>query len=197
MTRVRRALVSTADRTGVAELAQGLAELGVEILSTGGTGAALREAGIPVTEVAEVTGFPEVLDGRVKTLHPRIHAGLLALRGNPGHMATLEEHGIEPIDLVCVNLYPFERTIGRPGCTLAEAIEQIDIGGPCMLRSAAKNGESIYVLSSPDQYGEALQRLRASGGVIDPEYGRRLALEAYRLTAGYDRAISSYLAGQV
>ena len=197
MTRVRRALVSTADRTGVAELAQGLAELGVEILSTGGTGAALREAGIPVTGVAEVTGFPEILDGRVKTLHPRIHAGLLALRGNDGHTATLKEHGIEPIDLVCVNLYPFEQTIGRPGCTLAEAIEQIDIGGPSMLRSAAKNCESIYVLSSPDQYGETLKKLRASGGVIDPEYGRRLALEAYRLTGGYDRAISSYLAGQV
>ena len=196
MTRVRRALVSTADRTGVAELAQGLAELGVEILSTGGTGAALREAGIPVTEVAEVTGFPEILDGRVKTLHPRIHAGLLALRGKGGHMATLEEHGIEPIDLVCVNLYPFEQTIGRPGCTLAEAIEQIDIGGPSMLRSAAKNCEAIYVLSSPDQYGETLNKLRASGGVIDPEYGRRLALEAYRLTADYDRTIASYLAGQ-
>ena len=197
MTRVRRALVSTADRTGVAELAQGLVELGVEILSTGGTGAALREAGIPVTEVAGVTGFPEILDGRVKTLHPRIHAGLLALRGNDGHLATLREHGIEPIDLVCVNLYPFERTIGRPGCTLAEAIEQIDIGGPCMLRSAAKNCESIYVLSSPDQYGEALEKLRDSGGVIDPEYGRRLALEAYRRTARYDRAIASYLAEQV
>ena len=197
MTRVRRALVSTADRTGVAELAQGLTELGVEILSTGGTGTALREAGIPVTEVAEVTGFPEILDGRVKTLHPRIHAGLLALRGNGEHMATLREHGIEPIDLVCVNLYPFERTISRPGCTLAEAIEQIDIGGPCMLRAAAKNCESIYVLSSPDQYGEALQRLRDSGGVLDPEYGRRLALEAYRLTARYDRAIASYLAEQV
>ena len=197
MTRVRRALVSTADRTGVAELAQGLAELGVEILSTGGTGAALRKAGIPVTEVAEVTGFPEILDGRVKTLHPHIHAGLLALRGNEGHIGTLREHGIEPIDLVCVNLYPFERTIARPGCTLAEAIEQIDIGGPGMLRSAAKNCESIYVLSSPDQYREALEKLRESGGVIDPEYGRRLALEAYRLTARYDRAISSFLAGQV
>ena len=197
MTRVRRALVSTADRTGVAELARGLADLGVEILSTGGTGAALREAGIPVTEVAEVTGFPEILDGRVKTLHPRIHAGLLALRGNREHIGTLREHGIEPIDLVCVNLYPFERTIGRPGCTLAEAIEQIDIGGPSMLRSAAKNCESVYVLSSPDQYGEGLKKLRESGGIIDPEYGRRLALEAYRLTARYDRAISSYLAGQV
>ena len=169
----------------------------MEILSTGGTGAALRKAGIKVTEVAEVTGFPEILDGRVKTLHPRIHAGLLALRDNREHMGTLREHGIEPIDLVCVNLYPFERTIGRPGCTLAEAIEQIDIGGPCMLRAAAKNCESIYVLSSPDQYGEALQRLRESGGVIDPEYGRRLALEAYRLTARYDGVISSYLAGQV
>ena len=197
MTKARRALISTADRTALPEFALGLDNLGIEILSTGGTGAYIRELEITVTEVAEVTGFPEIMDGRVKTLHPRIHGGLLAVRSNAEHMSTIAEHGIEPIDIVCVNLYPFEDTIARPDCILSEAIEQIDIGGPAMLRSAAKNCESIYVISSPTQYEETLRRLRADDCAIDPAYGRRLALEVYRLTSHYDGAISNYLAGQV
>ena len=191
--RARRALISTADRSGLPELVRGLVELDIEILSTGGTAAAIRETGLAVTEVADITGFPEILDGRVKTLHPRIHGGLLALRGNEAHMSTIREHDIEPIDIVCVNLYPFEQAISRPGCSLTEAIENIDIGGPAMLRSAAKNHESIYVLSSPAQYPETLERLRADNGFIDPAYGRRLALDAYRLTSRYDAAITAYL----
>ena len=197
MTKARRALISTSDRTALPEFALGLDNLGIEILSTGETGAYIRELEITVTEVAEVTGFPEIMDGRVKTLHPRIHGGLLAVRSNAEHMSTIAEHGIEPIDIVCVNLYPFEDTIARPDCILSEAIEQIDIGGPAMLRSAAKNCESIYVISSPTQYEETLRRLRADDCAIDPAYGRRLALEVYRLTSHYDGAISNYLAGQV
>ena len=191
-----RALLSTSDRSGLPEFAAALAELGVELVSTGGTGRALHEAGLRVTEVAEVTGFPEMMDGRVKSLHPKIHGGLLGLRDNADHMATLQRHGIAPFELVCVNLYPFEQAISRPGCTLAEAIENIDIGGPAMLRSAAKNHASIYVVSSPDQYPETIARLRADGGRIDPAYGMRLAVEAYRLTARYDSAVSGYLAAQ-
>ena len=192
--KIRRALISTADRTGIREFACGLVDMGVEILSTGGTGTVLKEADIPIVEVANVTGFPEIMDGRVKTLHPHIHAGLLAVRRNAKHMATLREQNITPIDIVCVNLYPFEQTIEKEGCTLEEAIEQIDIGGPCMLRSAAKNCESTYVLSSPDQYRKTLDKLRSDKGVIDPNYGRQLALRAYELTARYDKAISSYIA---
>ena len=195
--RARRALISVYDKTGIEELVQALQELGIDIISTGGTARAIREAGVPCTDVSDVTGFPEMMDGRVKTLHPRIHGGLLALRDNPDHMATLDAHEIEPIDVVCVNLYPFEDTISRPGCTLADAIENIDIGGPAMLRSAAKNHESVYVLSSPSQYAEALARLRADNGTIDPEFGRRLALEVYRLTSHYDGAITTYLAGRI
>ena len=196
-TKARRALISASDKTALAEFALGLDNLGIEILSTGGTGAYIRELEIKVADVADVTGFPEIMDGRVKTLHPGIHGGLLAVRSNAQHMATIAEHGIEPIDIVCVNLYPFEDTIAQPDCLLPEAIEQIDIGGPAMLRSAAKNCESIYVVSSPTQYEETLRRLRADDCVIDPAYGRRLALDVYRLTSHYDNAISDYLAGQV
>lgn len=191
-----RALLSTSDRGGLAEFAAALAELGIELVSTGGTGGALREAGLEVTEVSEVTGFPEMMDGRVKSLHPKIHGGLLGLRDNADHMATLQSHGIAPFELVCVNLYPFEQAISRPGCTLAEAIENIDIGGPAMLRSAAKNHASIYVVSSPEQYPETIARLRADGGRIDPAYGMGLAVEAFRLTARYDTAVSTWLAEQ-
>ena len=193
----RRALVSVYDKTGIEELVQALHELGIEIISTGGTARAIRAAGVPCLDVSEVTGFPEMMDGRVKTLHPRIHGGLLALRDNQEHMATLEKHGIQPIDIVCVNLYPFEDTIARPGCTFADAIENIDIGGPTMLRSAAKNHESIYVLSSPSQYPEAIEKLRADDRVIDPAFGRKLALEVYRSTSHYDAAITKYLATQI
>jgi phosphoribosylaminoimidazolecarboxamide formyltransferase/IMP cyclohydrolase len=194
--RARRALISVFDKAGLDELVRALAELGIEFVSTGGTAKAIRQLGMACTDVAEVTGFPEMLDGRVKTLHPRIHGGLLARRNLPEHLATLLQHQIIPIDIVCVNLYPFEQTISKPGCTVEDAIENIDIGGPAMLRSAAKNHESVYVLSSPAQYPEAIRRLQADQGHIDPAFGRRLALEVYRLTSHYDGAIAAYLATQ-
>ncbi len=195
--KARRALVSVYDKTGIEELVRTLRELGIEIISTGGTARTIRQADIPCLDVSEITGFPEMMDGRVKTLHPRIHGGLLALRDDQEHMATLAQHQIHPIDIVCVNLYPFAETIAQPGCTFAEAIENIDIGGPTLLRSAAKNHQSIYVLSSPAQYPEAIERLRADANIIDPEFGRKLALEVYRLTSRYDAAISAYLAAQI
>ena len=195
-TTARRALVSVFDKSGIDTFVKALNELEIEVISTGGTARAIRQAGVLCTDVSEVTGFPEMMDGRVKTLHPRIHGGLLALRDNPDHMATLAEHDITPIDIVCVNLYPFERTVAQLDSTYAEAIEQIDIGGPAMLRSAAKNHESVYVLSSPDQYGETIARLQRDAGLIDPDYGRQLALEVYRTTSAYDAAISDYLASQ-
>ncbi|MCG3135382.1 MAG: Bifunctional purine biosynthesis protein PurH [Planctomycetes bacterium] len=191
---VRRALLSVSDKTGLVAFAQGLAALGAEILSTGGTAAALRAAGLRVTDVSEVTGFPEMLDGRVKTLHPRIHGALLGLRDNAAHRATMTEHGIAPIDLVCVNLYPFEQTIAR-GCTDEEAIEQIDIGGPAMIRSAAKNHRDVAVVTSPSQYDEVLALLRANGGRLPAAKLRELARDAYRRTSRYDQAIDAYLSG--
>ena len=195
--RARRALISASDQSGLGDLVRALQDLDIKIISTGGTGNAIRQLGAPCTDVAQVTGFPEIMDGRVKTLHPRIHGGLLGLRDNPEHRATMAAHGIEPIDIVCVNLYPFENTVAQPDCTVAEAIEQIDIGGPAMLRSAAKNHQSVYVLSDPAQYAEAIQRLRADEGMIDPAFGRRLALEVYRTTARYDAAIAAYLGEQL
>ena len=195
-TTARRALISVHDKSDIENFATALRDLEILIISTGGTARAIREAGVACTDVSEVTGFPEMMDGRVKTLHPGIHGALLALRDNPDHMATLAEHDIAPIDIVCVNLYPFEQTIARSGCTDSEAIEQIDIGGPTMLRSAAKNHESVYVLSSPSQYGETIARLQRDSGLIDPQYGRQLALEVYRTTSAYDAAISAYLAPQ-
>ncbi|MBM3276580.1 MAG: IMP cyclohydrolase [Candidatus Handelsmanbacteria bacterium] len=195
--RARRALVSVFDKSGLETLVKALAELGIEFISTGGTARVIRQIGMQVTDVAEITSFPEMLDGRVKTLHPRIHGGLLARRDLPEHLATLKEHQIAPIDILCVNLYPFEPTIAKPGCTFAEAVENIDIGGPAMLRSAAKNHESVYVLSSPAQYPEAISRLKKDQGHLDPAFGRRLALEVYRLTSHYDGAIAAYLATQV
>jgi phosphoribosylaminoimidazolecarboxamide formyltransferase/IMP cyclohydrolase len=193
MTRVRRALVSVHDKTGVVELARGLAALGIEILSTGGTARLLRETGVAVRDVADVTGFPEMLDGRVKTLHPGIHGGILARRDRPEHMAALERHGIGPIDLVVIALYPFQETVARAGVTLEEAIEQIDIGGPAMIRAAAKNSASVGVVTDPAQYEPLLADLRASGGALSEETRRRLAREAFRRTAQYDAAIAAYL----
>src|SRR5215217_4263676 len=150
---VRRALISVSDKTGLREFATALHnEFHVELISTGGTAKFLRDAGLPVRDVSEVTGFPEMMDGRVKTLHPRIHGGLLALRDNPEHARAMNEHGIEPIDLVCINLYPFQKTIEKPGVSLEEAIENIDIGGPSMIRSAAKNFRFVLVATSPDRY---------------------------------------------
>jgi phosphoribosylaminoimidazolecarboxamide formyltransferase/IMP cyclohydrolase len=185
--------VSVHDKTGLVELARALHELGVEILSTGGTARLLRDSGVPVREVADVTGFPEMLDGRVKTLHPKIHGGILARRDSPEHAAALEQHGIPPIDLVVVALYPFEATVARPGVARAEAIEQIDIGGPAMIRAAAKNHASVAVVTDASQYAWVLSELRASGGALSDETRYRLAQEAFRRTAQYDAAIVAYL----
>jgi phosphoribosylaminoimidazolecarboxamide formyltransferase / IMP cyclohydrolase len=193
MTRIRRALLSAHDKSGLVEFARGLAALGAEILSTGGTAKLLREAGLAVQDVAEVTGFPELLDGRVKTLHPTIHGGILARRDRPEHMAALERHGIAPIDLVAVALYPFERTVARPGVARAEAIEQIDVGGPALIRAAAKNAASVAVVTDPAQYPAVLAELGSSGGSLSAATRERLAHEAFRRTAQYDAAIAAYL----
>jgi len=193
MSRVQRALISVHDKTGVVELGRGLAALGVEILSTGGTAALLRGAGIPVVDVAEVTGFPEMLDGRVKTLHPKVHGGILARRQSPAHMAALAAQQIRPIDLVVVALYPFEKTVARPDVTLAEAVENIDIGGPSMIRGAAKNHESVGVVTDPSQYAPVLEEIRRNDGTLSAETRYRLAHEAFRRTAQYDAAIAAYL----
>lgn len=190
---VKRALISVSDKTGVVDFARALEEMGVEILSTGGTAQILRQAGVRVTLVAEVTGFPEILGGRVKTLHPAVHAGILAER-KPEHLNQIGEFGIRPIDLVAVNLYPFKKTIAREGVTLAEAIENIDIGGPAMIRAAAKNHAYVVVVVNPARYTEVIEALRRDG---DVSAERRLALaqEAFAHTAHYDAAIATYLAG--
>lgn len=193
---IRRALLSVWDKTGIIDFAGGLSELGVEILSTGGTARALAEAGIEIVDVDNFTGFPEMLDGRVKTLHPKVHAGILHRRDDESHLATMEEHGLEPIDLVVVNLYPFVETVARPDVTREEAIEQIDIGGPTMLRSAAKNHQAVTVVASPDRYEDVLSEMRANDGATTRELREALALEVFQRTAGYDRAISAYLEGQ-
>jgi phosphoribosylaminoimidazolecarboxamide formyltransferase / IMP cyclohydrolase len=193
MARVKRALLSVSDKRGLIELARGLHELGVEMLSTGGTAKAIADAGLPVTQVSDYTGFPEMLDGRVKTLHPKIHGGLLGRRDLPEHTTAMQRHGIEPIDLVVVNLYPFRETVAKPGTTLEEAIEQIDIGGPSMLRSAAKNHAAVTVLVDPDDYGPVLAELRAAGGEVSAATNRRLAQKVFHVTATYDGAIAEYL----
>ena len=189
---VRRALIAVADKAGVVELARELTQLGVEIVSSGGTAAALRDAGIDVTTVSEVTGSPEMFGGRVKTLHPRIHGGILADRRHPEHVRELEEHGIEPFDLVVVNLYPFRRAMAS-GAEADEVIENIDVGGPAMVRAAAKNFESVAVVVEPARYGEIIEGIRRSGGV-EQDLRRRLAAEAFAHTAGYDVAIASWFA---
>ena len=173
---LRRALISVSDKTGILDFARGLAAMGVEILSTGGTAKHLADNGVKVKEVSEHTGFPEMLDGRVKTLHPKVHGGLLARRDTPEHMAALQAHGIDTIDLLIVNLYPFEATVAKPGCTLADAIENIDIGGPAMVRAAAKNHADVAVLTSPSQYAAFLEALKAdheyllAGGVFTEDF---------------------------
>ena len=191
--RVRRALVSVHDKTGIVDFARGLAALGIELLSTGGTARLLRESGVRVSDVSDVTGFPEMLDGRVKTLHPKIHGGILARRDAPAHLEALAKHGIPPIDLVVVALYPFEATVAKPGVTLAEAIEQIDVGGPAMIRAAAKNHAGVGVVTDPAQYALVLDELRTRGGELSDATRYRLAQEAFRRTAQYDAAIAAYL----
>ena len=192
MIHIRRALLSVSDKAGLIEFARGLAALSIELVSTGGTARALRQAGLRVTDVAEVTGLPEMLDGRVKTLHPRIHGGLLAVRGNPEHERQLIAHGIAPIDLVAVNLYPFEATLARPHVTLAEAIEQIDIGGPALLRSAAKNFTDVVVVADPADYPAVLAELRQNAGALPPATRVELARKAFAHTARYDALIAGF-----
>jgi phosphoribosylaminoimidazolecarboxamide formyltransferase / IMP cyclohydrolase len=190
--RVRRALISVSDKTGVVDFARGLSEMGVALLSTGGTASAIRDAGIEVTDVSEFTGQDEILGGRVKTLHPRLHAALLAKRDDPEHMAALAADGIDPIDLVCVNLYPFQETVARPDVTEAEAVENIDIGGPTMIRAAAKNHHSVAVVVRPESYDAVLAELEAGDGAISEETRHWLANEAFADIAGYDAAISRW-----
>jgi phosphoribosylaminoimidazolecarboxamide formyltransferase/IMP cyclohydrolase len=190
---IRQALISVSDKTGVVDFARGLAAFGVTLLSTGGTAKLLREAGLAVVEVADYTGFPEMLDGRVKTLHPKIHGGILARRDLPSHADAIAREDIAPIDLVCVNLYPFAQTVAAPACTLEEAIENIDIGGPAMLRSAAKNFRDVVVLTDPSDYGTVLREMASANGAIGHELRFELAQKAFSHTAAYDGAISNYL----
>ncbi|MGA7704491.1 MAG: bifunctional phosphoribosylaminoimidazolecarboxamide formyltransferase/IMP cyclohydrolase [Solirubrobacteraceae bacterium] len=192
--RVRRALISVSDKTGVIELAEGLIELGVEIVSTGGTARALSNAGLAARPIEDFTGFPEMMDGRVKTLHPRLYAGLLAVRSDESHLRAAAEHSIEPVDLVCVNLYPFEQTVARGDASDAEIVENIDIGGPTMIRAAAKNHAYAAVLVDPADYTLVLTELRESGGALSMATRERLAGKAYACTARYDASISTWFA---
>lgn len=195
--KIKRAIIAVYDKTGVADFARALVdEFGIEIISTGGTARHLKEAGIPVTMVEEVTGFPEMLDGRVKTLHPMIHAAILADRDNPEHMKTLEKHGIKPIDMVVVNLYPFEKTVADPNCTFEQAIEMIDIGGPCMLRAAAKNHKHVAVICQPEQCGQVLEEMRGTRGLVSYRILMLLAWQVYFRTYSYDFDVSLYLVKQ-
>jgi phosphoribosylaminoimidazolecarboxamide formyltransferase/IMP cyclohydrolase len=196
MKAIKRVLVSVSDKTGIVEFVRELKNFDVEIISTGGTAKTLRDAGIEVRDISDVTGFPEMMDGRVKTLHPRVHGGLLALRDNPEHVAAMQQHGIEPIDMVVVNLYPFAETIAREDVTRDEAIEQIDIGGPAMIRSAAKNANDVAVVVDPAQYPSLIDELRQNAGAISIPTLQRLAIDAFRKTAQYDATVSSYLAGE-
>lgn len=193
MATVKRALISLSDKTGVVEFAQTLTQLGVEILSTGGTAKLLAESGVPVIEVADYTGFPEMLDGRVKTLHPKIHGGILGRRDLPEHVAKMEEHGIGNIDLVCVNLYPFAATIAKPNCTLEDAIENIDIGGPTMVRSAAKNWKHVAIVTDTADFAAVAAELQANNGALSDKTRFNLSRKAFSHTAQYDGMISNYL----
>ncbi len=194
---IKRALISVFDKTGVAEFAKALADMGVEIISSGGTAKALASAGLKVRDVAELTGFPAMLGHRVVTLHPKVHGGILALRDEPSHQADMQKYGIEPLDLVCVSLYPFEQAIAKPGCTLADAVEMIDIGGPAMVRASAKNHKYVTIVTDASQYATVLADMKAHGGATTFETRQKLALAAFSLTASYDSAICSYLAAQL
>jgi phosphoribosylaminoimidazolecarboxamide formyltransferase / IMP cyclohydrolase len=193
MSKVQRAILSVTDKTGLADFARKLSSLGVELISTGGTAKLLRDSGIPVQDISELTGFPEMLDGRVKTLHPRVHGGILHRRGNPAHTAAVAEHGIKPIDMVVVNLYAFEKTAAKPGVPFDELIENIDIGGPSMIRSAAKNFQDVAVVTSPADYPAIAEEMATSGGQLSPATKWRLAQKAFATTAAYDSAIASTL----
>ncbi len=193
MTKIRRAVISVYDKKGIAKLAKGLGELGVEMLSTGGTAKRLRDGGAKVTEISDYTGFPEILGGRVKTLHPRIHGGLLGIRDDERHSEEMAANSIEPIDMLVVNFYPFEEVVAKEETTFSEAIENIDIGGPAMLRAAAKNHASVTVLTDPEDYGAVLRELRKNKGKISPETNFRLSAKAFSYVSRYDAAISNYL----
>jgi phosphoribosylaminoimidazolecarboxamide formyltransferase/IMP cyclohydrolase len=193
MSKIQRAILSVTDKTGLADFARELSGLGVELISTGGTAKLLRDSGVPVTDIAELTGFPEMLDGRVKTLHPKVHGGILHRRGNPAHRAAVAEHGIKPIDMVVVNLYAFEQSAAKPGVPLDELIENIDIGGPSMIRSAAKNFHDVAVVTSPADYPAIAAEITQSGGQLSPATRWRLAQKAFAVTAAYDSAIASTL----
>jgi phosphoribosylaminoimidazolecarboxamide formyltransferase/IMP cyclohydrolase len=193
MKKIERAIISVTDKSEVVDFAKSLSKFGVQILSTGGTARVLREGGLSVTDISAYTGFPEMLDGRVKTLHPKVHGGLLGLRDNPDHVNMMKEHGIENIDLVVVNLYQFEKTVAKEGVTLEEAIENIDIGGPSMLRSSAKNFKDVTVIIDPADYEVVVKEMEESGGGTSLETRFRLAKKVFQLTSKYDGAISEYL----
>lgn len=193
MSKIERALISVTDKSGVEEFARALSEFGIQILSTGGTAKTMSSAGINIMEVSDFTGFPEMLDGRVKTLHPKIHGGILGLRSNPGHLKAMSDHNILPIDMVVVNLYAFEKTVADKNCTLENAIENIDIGGPTLLRAAAKNYPFVTVITDPADYSAVIEEMRQSGGSVSEKTNFRLARKVFELTNKYDGAISSYL----
>ena len=192
-TRIQRAILSVTDKSGIVEFAQALASLGVDLVSTGGTAKLLRDSGVPVKDISELTGFPEMLDGRVKTLHPKVHGGILHIRNNEEHRAAVSEHGIQPIDMVVVNLYAFEKTAAKPGVGFQELIENIDIGGPSMIRSAAKNFQDVAIVTSPTEYQSIINEMRTSHGQLSLETRWRLAKKAFATTAAYDSAIASTL----
>src|SRR5260370_19128124 len=192
LVKIRRALISVSDKTGIVDFARELQRFGVEIISTDGTAKTLRDAGLEVRDVSDVTGFPEMMDGRIKTLHPKIHGALLSVRDNPEHQAAMREHDIEPIDLVVINLYPFAETIAREGVTLEEAIEQIDIGGPAMIRSAAKNFKDVAVVVSPVSYDEVISELQSQSGALSLDSREELAASAFLQISAYDSAISEF-----
>src|ERR1700760_3886167 len=194
--RITRALLSVSDKTGLIEFAHALAAHGVELVSTGGTAKALAAAGLKVTDVSDLTGFPEMMEGRVKTLHPKVHGGLLAIRGNAEHAQSMKDHGIAPIDLLVVNLYPFEATVDK-GAGFEECIENIDIGGPAMIRAAAKNHDDVAVVVEPQDYQAVLDELAANAGATTLTLRRRLAAKAYARTAAYDAAISNWFANEL
>src|SRR5947209_3019716 len=194
MSKIQRAILSVTDKTGLVDFAHKLSGMGVELISTGGTAKLLRDSGVKVKDISELTGFPEMLDGRVKTLHPKVHGGILHIRGNPGHVAAAKEHAIQPFDMVVVNLYAFEKTAQKPGVHFDEVIENIDIGGPSMVRSAAKNFRDVAIVTSPDDYAAIAQEMAGSGGELGLATRWRLAQKAFATTASYDSAIAATLA---
>ncbi len=193
MKKIERAILSVTDKSGISEFAKALTEMGVEIISTGGTARVIRDAGVEVKDVSEITDFPEMMNGRVKTLHPKVHGGILAIRDNQEHVSQMEEHGIPSIDMVVVNLYAFEKTVAKEGVTLAEAIENIDIGGPTMLRSSAKNFRYVTVIVDPSDYEKVLDEMKANQGATTLKTRFQLARKVFATTSSYDTAITKYL----